>query len=107
MYSDLVGERLQRRRQELESRVERIGQDLRHEATPVEGSFADQAVDRANDTTLRAIRESAEIELQQIDNALQRLADGSYQQCGRCGGPISTERLDVVPYATACSSCAG
>lgn len=106
MHSDLIRERLQQRRQELESRAERIGSDLRREAMPVEGGFADQAADRANDTVLDAIRDSAELELQQINNALRRLAEGRYQSCEICDGPIAQERLEAVPYATTCTVCA-
>jgi len=43
--------------------------------------------------------------LELIDQALQRLADGRYGRCETCGGPISPERLEALPYATQCIRC--
>ena len=42
-------------------------------------------------------RESKLIE--EIDEALQRIDDGTYGQCTRCGKPINEERLKAVPTA--------
>jgi RNA polymerase-binding transcription factor DksA len=105
MNSKLVGEGLQKRRQELESRVERIDCDLRHPVTPVEGGFADQVADRANNDVLRAIREAAKVELLQISGAVRRLAEGRYQICEKCGGLISEDRLEAAPCANTCGGC--
>jgi DnaK suppressor protein len=101
-----VRERLQRRRDELDTRNVRIGTDLRGAEAPVEGGFADQAAAHANDAVLDAIRDSAQAELQQIDHALRRLSAGQYGRCEACGGPIGQERLEAVPYASTCSGCA-
>lgn len=107
MHNDAVRNRLQQRRNELQARAGHIDSDLRGEAVPVEGGFADQATAHANDTVLEAIRASAETELQQIDKALRRIDEGRYERCETCGGPIGRERLAAVPYATSCMSCAG
>ncbi|HXC58064.1 MAG TPA: TraR/DksA C4-type zinc finger protein [Steroidobacteraceae bacterium] len=107
MDSALIRERLQRRRQELDGRIARIGSDLRREVTPVEGGFADQAAERGNDTVLDAIGLSAEVELRQIDGALHRLTDGRYGECEKCGGRIAPARLQAVPYAITCAECPG
>jgi RNA polymerase-binding transcription factor DksA len=101
-----IRERLQRRRRELDTRTAHIGADLRGSGGAVEGGFADQATEHANDTVLDAIRDSAEVELQQIDHALKRLAEGRYERCETCGGDIAAERLEAVPYASTCSGCA-
>lgn len=37
--------------------------------------------------------------------ALQRIADGSFGQCERCGKKIAQGRLDAVPYARQCTAC--
>lgn len=45
--------------------------------------------------------------LQQVNSALERLDDGTFGQCGRCGKPIPIERLKAIPYAeydVACQS---
>jgi RNA polymerase-binding protein DksA len=40
--------------------------------------------------------------LAEIDAALQRMEDGTYGRCGRCGEPIAEERLQAIPWATLC-----
>jgi len=37
-----------------------------------------------------------------IDAALQRIANGTYGRCERCGREIEEERLQALPYATLC-----
>lgn len=41
----------------------------------------------------------------EIDEALQRLADGSYGICEDCGCAIATERLLALPFARRCVKC--
>lgn len=105
MSTNAVRDLLQQRRAELRTRADHVGSDLRNVPFQGEGSFADQATGHANDAVLEAIRESAEVELQQIDDALRRIEDGSYGRCSKCRGPISRERLQAVPYATTCIGC--
>jgi DnaK suppressor protein len=45
--------------------------------------------------------------LDQIDAAMARLADGSYDRCERCGRSIGAARLAARPVASTCVSCAG
>ncbi len=40
-----------------------------------------------------------------IDEALERIKDGSYGSCQDCGKPISPERLEAVPHARLCIEC--
>ncbi len=40
-----------------------------------------------------------------IDAALQRIDDGTYGVCSRCGAGIGAERLRAMPYATLCIDC--
>lgn len=43
--------------------------------------------------------------LKEIDNALQRIEDGSYGICEECGEPIGEGRLKVMPFARVCVDC--
>jgi DnaK suppressor protein len=43
--------------------------------------------------------------LRQIKEALIRIEDQSYGICQDCGTPISTKRLEAVPWATYCVRC--
>lgn len=43
--------------------------------------------------------------LQRINQAEQRLDDGSYGICHVCMGEIEAERLEALPEATTCITC--
>lgn len=43
--------------------------------------------------------------LYRVENALARLAQGSYGFCQECGSPIPDEWLLTVPYTTLCATC--
>ncbi|MEW5995073.1 MAG: TraR/DksA C4-type zinc finger protein [Candidatus Zixiibacteriota bacterium] len=40
-----------------------------------------------------------------IDQALQRIEDGTYGKCQKCGKQIQPERLKAVPHARLCIAC--
>ena len=42
---------------------------------------------------------------QLIDEALTRLAEGTYGICAECGAEISERRLEAVPFAKLCVEC--
>ena len=52
-----------------------------------------------------ALRDRAQQHLELVDAALQRLDDGSFGTCLRCGQPIPTERLEALPWAAHCIAC--
>jgi DnaK suppressor protein len=43
--------------------------------------------------------------LLQIDDALDRIEDGTYGQCEECGVKIPRARLKVLPFAKFCVEC--
>ncbi len=47
----------------------------------------------------------AESQLVQIDKALQRLDEGIYGKCLKCGQEINPERLQLMPAAEYCIRC--
>lgn len=70
------------------------------------GDEADVAADVIDRNLLTAIGTQDSKRLQQIDNALDRIRQGKYGRCVRCGNEIPEERLRVLPYALMCISCA-
>ena len=44
--------------------------------------------------------------LRKVERALSRVVDKTYGMCESCGNPIPVARLEVLPYATECVSCA-
>jgi DnaK suppressor protein len=53
-----------------------------------------------------AILGSSQQHLSEIDAALQRMDDGRYGLCTKCGAGIALGRLQVRPQAALCISCA-
>ena len=52
------------------------------------------------------LRENLQQKARSIEAALRKLDDGAYGVCERCHGPISPERLAVLPHTTLCINCA-
>jgi RNA polymerase-binding transcription factor DksA len=94
--------RLVARRQELTLRLGKIEHDL--DATPNPDS-EERATERENDEVLEGLGLQGQMELKAIEAALQRVANGTYGVCVRCGGEISKERLEAVPHAALCRNC--
>jgi RNA polymerase-binding transcription factor DksA len=44
--------------------------------------------------------------LDQINAALERVANGTFGRCTSCGAEISELRLKALPYASQCAACA-
>jgi DnaK suppressor protein len=53
-----------------------------------------------------ALVAQARAHLAEIDLALERLDDGTYGTCERCGDPIPAGRLEARPTARRCVACA-
>jgi len=45
------------------------------------------------------------VKLKQIDDALERMDDGSYGVCESCGLEIAEERLEAMPFSRLCRDC--
>lgn len=43
--------------------------------------------------------------IEQITAALNRVTQGTYGRCIRCGEPIAPARLEALPYAATCIDC--
>ncbi|WP_285777462.1 TraR/DksA C4-type zinc finger protein [Microtetraspora sp. NBRC 13810] len=55
---------------------------------------------------IQALLDQARRHLADLDTALERLRDGTYGVCERCGRPIAVERLEARPAAKTCVPCA-
>jgi DnaK suppressor protein len=75
--------------------------------------LTDSAGDDQADTGTKTFEREQEISLAnnirervgQVERALDRLDDGQYGWCERCGNPIPVERLAAFPSATLCVTC--
>lgn len=106
-----VREQLLAERARLERELDRTEREL---ASPVEEASgespygqhlaenASAVIDREMDLTLE---ENLREVLSKIDRALEKLAQGTYGLCDRCGAAIGEARLEAAPYATLCMRC--
>jgi RNA polymerase-binding transcription factor len=75
--------------------------------------LTDSAGDDQADTGTKTFEREQEISLansilervNQVERALERLDEGNYGWCERCGNPIPVERLAAFPSATLCVTC--
>jgi YteA family regulatory protein len=51
------------------------------------------------------IKDNAKIMLMKVNHALDKIKEGTYGICERCGKPIGEERLEAAPYTTLCIDC--
>lgn len=66
------------------------------------GDMLDAALDSAQDEISSQLAEVESRELTQIENALERMRNGTYGICEVTGRPIPLARLQALPYATMC-----
>jgi RNA polymerase-binding protein DksA len=99
-----IAKALKARLSELTGRVAEIDSELRK---PLSADSEDRATDLENQDALEGIENSENQEIQQIGEALKRIAEGTYGVCAQCGADIDPKRLKALPNATRCISCAG
>lgn len=105
MALERVRAHLLARRSELQQRRKRIGLDLSRHHEPLSADADDRAIQLENDESLQAIGHAAVQELEDIDEALDRMALGLYGVCKVCSERISAARLAAVPHASICQAC--
>jgi RNA polymerase-binding protein DksA len=94
---------LQARLAELGAKVDEVSHELR---TAHSADWEERAIESEGDEVLEALENSALAEIQQIQRTLGKIDDGTYGACITCGSDIDQKRLEALPYATQCISCA-
>jgi len=70
-----------------------------------EGDVCDiSSMDRERNMSLQMI-ERDRSKLKAVEDALDRIEDGSFGSCDECGETISAGRLKIMPFANVCVSC--
>jgi RNA polymerase-binding protein DksA len=67
--------------------------------------FADAAAATAERTEVLGLVDNITTLLSDVDQALQRVADGTYGICDACGNPIGAERMEFRPTSRYCVEC--
>lgn len=105
---DKIRTSLEELRGDLRSQLEAHGahpDDGSMDEPALETQFADAAQTAAErDKELRVV-EKLRDQLAAVSNAMDRIADGTYGTCERCGATIPDERLEALPYVTLCLDC--
>ena len=100
---DKLRESLLARRQELNDRLARIGDNLRR---GLEADSAERAKQLEDRDVVDALGNDARDELREIVLTLERLDSGDYGTCISCGKSIGASRLGAYPSAIRCIDCA-
>ena len=88
---------------ELEERLKHLDRDL---SEPPDADSSERAVQMEDDEALEAQAALVTQEIASVRRALERVEDGSYGTCAKCGGDISESRLEARPEAALCIACA-
>lgn len=72
-----------------------------HHLADLEELASDVSVDNM---LFEQFRNSADTSIQ-IERALEKIEEGTYEQCDDCSGPVGGERLEALPFATQCVEC--
>ncbi|MEX2253817.1 MAG: TraR/DksA C4-type zinc finger protein [Acidimicrobiia bacterium] len=96
-------------RVQLEDERERLRARL-HELEPgsevFDDGFADSSQVTAERGELEAIASTLTETLQEVEDALAKLDEGTYGRCESCGSQIADARLEAMPAARLCIDCA-
>jgi len=92
--------------EELNLRLDRITNNVRHSDVPLEKDFAEMATQNENNEVMDYLGNSAKTEIAMIKQAIARIDNGQYGMCQICDEPINKERLEALPYSSMCIKCA-
>ena len=67
--------------------------------------LADSATATLNREIDYSLEENSGHVLGAVQAALERIENGTFGTCVRCGKQIAEERLEAIPYATRCIDC--
>lgn len=101
---------LEERKRLKEELSEMEGHQLKTEEKPVaDAANEDDLVDVATESFERekelALESGVQGILQMVEEALQKVQQGTYGVCEGCGKPIDGNRLRAIPYARLCITC--
>jgi len=96
-------EQLVARLAELDTRLQGIERELLSHQSK---DWEELATEREQDEVLTSMGDEGKQEIRMIHAALQRIEEGEYGYCTKCGDMIAKERLDLLPATPFCSSCA-
>ncbi|MBA2596883.1 MAG: TraR/DksA C4-type zinc finger protein [Chloroflexota bacterium] len=103
---------LEARKSEIESDVSYMANEMRsigREQDDENGSLGNHIADDGSNVAeaerIVIVTEDFQQILAQVNSALERMNEGTYGTCQRCGKVIGHARLDAFPYVAHCIDC--
>lgn len=73
---------------------------------PSSADLDDPSIEPENNEFLEPVGRASLKKIEQLEEALGRIKNGTYGISHKCGEDISAERLNAVPFAHLCRDCA-
>lgn len=89
----------------LDQESDALADDSSQEGIAPANHMADVGTNVYESERLMTIEQEMRDRVTVIEEALQRMDDGSYGTCRRCGREIPYERLEIMPFANYCVEC--
>ncbi len=106
-FIDEMKNKLVEQRQTILESLAGQSDDMKNLVKTIEsGDEVDAASDAIDRTLLTSLGAQDARRLQLINNAIERIYQGKYGRCVKCGKEIPVARLEAIPYAFMCISCA-
>ena len=96
---------LLRQRRTLLREVAHVEEDLLWLETDRESELVERGQDETFIRLLARLDDHQKAEIEAIDGALTKIANGDYGRCEACGKPIPLSRLRALPMAARCLPC--
>jgi len=101
---EVLSRMLRDRQSEIKNKLRLLREILPSESTQVKDAEEQSMEDFVLGMDF-ALMEMESETLKKIDEALQRLEEGTYGVCVECGDKIAEARLKALPFANACRDC--
>lgn len=104
--SEQVERRLRERAAEIATRREQLARSAENMLDSELADYDQHPADQGTETHEQELDETTDMmlaaEAENVEVALQRLAEGNYGKCVDCGKDIPRERLEAIPEAIRC-----
>jgi DnaK suppressor protein len=102
MNTDHFRKLLLAKRRELQSRLTGLEREAAGTGEPDVADYTDTATNEQEASDSLEIATQLSQTLEEVQNALRRIEDGSYGKCGVCGREIEPARLEAIPWTPNC-----
>ncbi|MDN5566462.1 MAG: TraR/DksA C4-type zinc finger protein [Psychrobacter sp.] len=99
---DKAKQKLLQLKEEYETRISKIEDDIQNPKDDLNKDWEDQAVAIRQNDTRQLLAAEARQGIIYINDALNHIDNGTYGECEVCDKQIPEQRLAAVPYATLC-----